>query len=69
MATGRIALLKDIVVVMCSLQLRLRTVENLVLHAKWSVTIALPRLLVLKNAGLKTVMMLQPNSKRIEKLP
>jgi hypothetical protein len=54
-ATGRIALVKDTVVVMCLFPFRLRTVADLALHAKWSVTIALHHLLELKNAGSRTV--------------
>jgi hypothetical protein len=59
MATGRIALVKDTVAVMCLFQFRLRTVADLALHAKWSAMIALHHLLDFKNAGSRIVM--KPN--------
>jgi hypothetical protein len=54
-ATGLIALVKDTVAVMCLFPFRLRTVADLALHAKWSVTIALHHLLELKNVGSRIV--------------
>jgi hypothetical protein len=61
MALGRIALAKDTVAVMCLFPFRLRTVADLALHAKWSVTIALHHLLELKNVGSRTVIPLNTN--------
>jgi len=55
MATGRIALVKDTVAVMCLFPFQLRTVADLALHAKWSAMIALHHLLGLKNAGSRIV--------------
>jgi len=56
MATGRIALMKDTVAVMCLFPFRLQTVADLALHAKSSATIAPHHLLAFKNAGLRIVM-------------
>jgi hypothetical protein len=58
MATGLTVLTKDTAAVTCTSPFRLQMVADLAPHAKWSATIALLLLLVLKNVGLKTVMIL-----------